>query len=549
MRKTLRFLTISLCLQCATSQAQLRVVTWNTAGAARSGTSEVLEAIGNESVSGIVQPIDILSLQEQSSSATTTQDIVDLLNGLYGAGTYARATLDGDTAGAGRPGLIYNTTTVSLESQLAFGVVDTSNQARQTLRYQLRPLGYANTSDIYVYSNHYKASTGTSNKNRRLIEATALRADADALGEGTNIIYTGDFNIRSSSEDMYDVALLSPGNGQAFDPLDAEGSWHDSPAFKSLHTQAPASNPPGGLIGSGVDDRFDFQLVTGELLDHEGLSYIEGSYHTFGNNGTHALNGSISSGTGASASILSMLEMASDHLPVVADYQVPSVLDIVSNRAGLPLQVELGALVELEIIISNAADVIVAIGADELNYDAIAKGAALGAYSDSDDALGGGNMHTFTLDTSTLGMQSGEISISSNSPLDKGLASLFFDFEVLATADGDFDEDGDIDGSDFLAWQRGMTSAADLAIWEQAYGVQPLSTVPVPEPGAFGLLLLSIVGLLSGRTTEKQQRKKQQRTTTNNKGEETTKDRQLSDPLPPRIQRIARMKKKTGFYS
>ncbi len=178
--------------------------------------------------------------------------------------------------------------------QISFGTVNTSAQARQTLRYQLRPVGYDESADFYVYSNHYKASTGPSNMNRRQVEAAALRANADALGEGTHAIYSGDYNIRSSNEQSYQT-LLSSGNGQAFDPISKPGTWHDSSSFKAVHTPAPATGP-SGLVGSGVDDRFDFQLVTGEFLDGEGLSYLSGSYHTFANNGTRNLNGDISSG-------------------------------------------------------------------------------------------------------------------------------------------------------------------------------------------------------------------------------------------------------------
>ncbi len=80
------------------TSGQLRVVTYNTANSGdnngpsspRSGMDVVLEAIGNESVNGIAKPVDVLLLQEQESSATTTQQIVNLLNGIYGAGTYAR---------------------------------------------------------------------------------------------------------------------------------------------------------------------------------------------------------------------------------------------------------------------------------------------------------------------------------------------------------------------------------------------------------------------------------------------------------------------------
>ena len=259
-----------------------------------------------------------LALQEQASSATTTAGIVDVLNGIYGDGIYSRATLDGDTLGAGRPGLIYNTQTIELIDEFAFGDLGPTANARHTLRYHLRPLEY--DTEFIVYNSHYKASTGGENEGRREVEATAIRADADDLGEGANIIYVGDFNIRTSSERMYQT-LLEAGPGQAFDPIDSPGNWNNSTQFTSIHTQSPTDGTVSGLTGGGVDDRFDFQLVSGELLDGVGLDYVDGSYRVFGNNGTHGLNNPINSQTNTAQPIdvLNALAKVSDHLPVVAD--------------------------------------------------------------------------------------------------------------------------------------------------------------------------------------------------------------------------------------
>lgn len=493
LRSVLLAALLSLFVICGHSQAQLRVVSWNTAGGPREGLGDILEAIGNEDVNGIAKPIDILSLQEQSSVATTTQLIVDELNTIYGPGTYARSVTDGATSGAGRPGLIYNTTTVELVSESAFGFVSTSNQARQTLRYEVLPIGY--DTPVYVYSNHYKASTGATNEARRLVEAEAVRNNADALGQGTNIIYTGDLNMRSSSEQAYQE-LLSEGNGQAFDPVNAAGTWHDNATFKPWHTQAPSTIPPGSLIGGGVDDRFDFQLVTDELLDNQGYSYIPGSYRVFGNNGTHSLNGDISSGSGASPAILNTLEAVSDHLPVVADYQVPAILSW-SNANTIPFRVVRDSEIELGMTIFNSADVVSANGADVLTYDLLATGDLSGSVSGMDLALGAGNDHFFPLDTSSVGLKNGavEIDATSQHSLDPAFdigASVF-----VVEATGDFDGDTDIDGLDFLAWQQNVgvgsylfegdadgsrvVDGADLAIWQSQHGTIA-ALVAVPEP-------------------------------------------------------------------
>jgi hypothetical protein len=61
---------------------------------------------------------------------------------------------------------------------------------------------------------------------------------------------------------------------------------------------------------------------------------------------------------------------------------------------------------------------------------------------------------------------------------------------------GDFDLDGDVDGADFLVWQRGGSpnplSAADLAIWKGGFGSAEAVAGAVPEPGTLGLALAAV---------------------------------------------------------
>jgi len=70
---------------------------------------------------------------------------------------------------------------------------------------------------------------------------------------------------------------------------------------------------------------------------------------------------------------------------------------------------------------------------------------------------------------------------------------------VVVSDPGDFDLDGDVDGLDFLAWQRGESpspfSASDLADWETNYGTVALTAAvaAVPEPATVLLLLAGVV--------------------------------------------------------
>ena len=80
--------------------------------------------------------------------------------------------------------------------------------------------------------------------------------------------------------------------------------------------------------------------------------------------------------------------------------------------------------------------------------------------------------------------------------------SALLDLSNSATAD--FDLDGDIDGADFLKWQRGETpglgSTEELASWEQQFGGtgSPVTVAAVPEPSTAALVLM-LTGMLLTR--------------------------------------------------
>jgi hypothetical protein len=74
----------------------------------------------------------------------------------------------------------------------------------------------------------------------------------------------------------------------------------------------------GGSTG-GMDDRFDFILVSAPMVE----KVESGSYMAYGNDGNH-FNQDINSGSNSavSAEIANALHAASDHLPVVADFDL-----------------------------------------------------------------------------------------------------------------------------------------------------------------------------------------------------------------------------------
>ena len=357
MRDRLALLKVSLAVACSWASAvasvasaeTLRIVTYNIKADTGSpgsdsgpGLTTVLQAIGSEHLNGgNAQPIDVLALQELYSTPSMTLGyIVGQLNGIYGAGTYAYDTTADPTtggSGGGPSGLIYNTKTVRDVAAVAIGTDSDSGAPRAPMRYTLQPLGVA-AAQFYLYVSHMKSGDAGDDSptdgSRRNFEANELRTDAATLGANAHIIYSGDFNLDSSSEAAYQTLISSTlysGIGQATDVQN--GSW----ALGCLTESA-----------TKLEYRDDFQFVSGPMLSQNGLQLVPGTYGAFGNNGTTALGKSVDLTTNSALSdltnrtdVLSALTTATDHLPIVADYTVVGVPEpssgVLAGVAGLIL--------------------------------------------------------------------------------------------------------------------------------------------------------------------------------------------------------------------
>jgi hypothetical protein len=514
-------------LIAATASAQLKIVSYNTTGPPEAGFDSIFKAIGEEVKSVTRGTIDVLLLQEQSHAAGLphTQAFVNLLNTLYaGQGiTYARGNLIGGSAtpNDSTQAIIYKTNTVHLfPEEVAIGVADSDGIERQPLRYKLKPVGYDDSAAFYAYNSHYKASMGSANIAQRLVEAQAIRADADALGQGARIIYAGDFNFydynspNSSAETAWG-ALTAAGPGQAVDPIGKVGTWHDNAAFQDIHTQAP---------GGAMDDRFDFQLTTAEVTSGEGFSYINGTYRAFGNNGT-TFNTTINNAsntypfdmvsfdaTHTRAQLLNYMANVTDHLPVVADYRLPAKMGV--QVASIPSTVNMGAIVPITVSVDNTAPVTSSQFADELDYTINVTGSLTGGnFTDINPAASGPHFHDIFLDTSTAGLKTGTLTVMATS--DQASSPLFtmpISFTVLAPTflAADFNNDGQVNAGDLQMWRTnfgigsgaakshgdadadGDVDGADFAVWQQQLG-QPQPSLAtsgaVPEPMTAAMIL------------------------------------------------------------
>ncbi len=223
----------------------------------------------------------------------------------------------------------YRTSKVSSASQRMIGT-----SLRDIAEYTLHPAALDSASEPFrIYSAHLKASQGTDNEERRRQESQVLRTQLDLLPEGALFIMVGDFNLYRSDEPAYQLLLSSSPSprGQLYDPIDRPGAWNNNGAFVDIHTQCT----DGGM--GGMDDRFDFQLVSEALMDTAGSCVIPSTYEPFGNDGQH-FNQSINDGINYAVpdSVADALFNASDHLPVVCNYLLRPVASPVVNRPAQP---------------------------------------------------------------------------------------------------------------------------------------------------------------------------------------------------------------------
>jgi endonuclease/exonuclease/phosphatase family metal-dependent hydrolase len=292
---------------------------------------------------------------------------------------------------------------------LDYGYLDTG--VRYTTWYKFRPDGYASSeAEFVILSTHLKAGSASADQAERLEQTTVIRNYLNAYPTDSNFMVAGDFNIRSSAEGSYQMLLgyQVDNDGRSKDPINTGGTWHDNYSLRTTHTQSPRVDGGSGS-GGGMDDRFDFVLVSYALDDDDGLSYVDYSYVAFGNDGLR-LNQDINDPPNhiVSSIVADALFTAADHIPVFLELQ-------------LPAKVEAATLIEFgDYIEGTTAEEILTVGnapaapAEDLTYSMTTPsdfGAPGGSFV---LAAGAENDHTITMDTSSPAARFGNVDISSN---------------------------------------------------------------------------------------------------------------------------------------
>ncbi|WP_435415718.1 T9SS type A sorting domain-containing protein [Polaribacter aestuariivivens] len=196
---------------------------------------------------------------------------------------------------------------------------------------------------IEVFVTHLKASRGIENRQKRLSSVNSLVRELDRLPANSTVLFAGDFNFYTSNEEGFQQ-IINPNNPiKLVDPInalcpefpedgkdyydndfDATYFWNNS-NFKNVHSQSTRTNSLSDGSGGGMDDRFDFIMMSENLKTNENLFYKNNSYKTVGNNG-NCYNSFVSNAncTGEfSQELRNALYSFSDHLPIVMELETP----------------------------------------------------------------------------------------------------------------------------------------------------------------------------------------------------------------------------------
>ena len=192
------------------------------------------------------------------------------------------------------------------------------------LYYKSSRLSSGDTTFLYCVVAHLKAGNdyngSTTNQNKRKIMAENTMDYIATHQPDNNYLLSGDFNLYSDQEPAFQQFVDYKVPAIRFnDPANEIGDWHNNPDFSLYQTQSTHTIDNGCASSGGLDDRFDFILISNNIKnDNKRVGYLAGSFHVVGQDGKHFNQSLISSpaNTSVPSDVLNALYNNSDHLPV-----------------------------------------------------------------------------------------------------------------------------------------------------------------------------------------------------------------------------------------
>ena len=192
------------------------------------------------------------------------------------------------------------------------------------LYYKSSTLNQGDTTFIFCVVAHLKAGSDPegsyTNQNKRKIMAENTMDYIATHDPDENYLLMGDFNLYTDQEPAFQEFIhYKTASVRFYDPVNQIGDWHNNSQYALYHTQSTHSYSSGCPSGGGLDDRFDFILISNNVKQgNKKVKYVPGSFHVVGQDGKHFNKALLDDpqNTMVPSNVLNALYQNSDHLPV-----------------------------------------------------------------------------------------------------------------------------------------------------------------------------------------------------------------------------------------
>lgn len=298
---------------------------------------------------------DVLCVCELGSQNEYADRILDNVLNTNGVNYFSRGPLTNLSGGYIANMIFYDSRKLQLYSSQTISTAYRDING-YTMFYKSENLANEDTVFVTFWLAHFKAGSGNTNENYRQTQAQRLMNRISQNGFPGNYILSGDLNLYSSNESAYkELTEYSNSLYRFYDPVNSPGNWHNNYQFSSLHTQSTHTSNDDCFSSGGLDDRFDFILVSPYLYyGSDRMHIVDNSYRTLGQDGNR-MNGTVLSPTNNSvpSNVATALFNQSDHLPVIVDFTVDANVGVTEHTLNFFVNVVNPVQNNLEIVIQN----------------------------------------------------------------------------------------------------------------------------------------------------------------------------------------------------
>ena len=281
---------------------------------------------------------DIFCVNEISKSPAIHQRLLDNSLNVSGINYYRKADFIKVADSYLVNMLYYNSQKLQLHSH-TIAQSSTRDIDVYKLYYRSDDLPVGDTAFVICIVAHLKAGNSSSDRDKRTVMVNNVMDYITDYESDGNLLFIGDFNVYKSSETAYQLLLdyVVP-EINFFDPIDTPGSWNNNSSYSYVHTQSTHSDQNGCASYGGMDDRFDFILISNNIKQGlKNVEYIDGSYTAIGQDGLH-FNQSINDSPpnlSAPSDVIEALYGNSDHLPISIKLKVDKTLGLPEHEHTL----------------------------------------------------------------------------------------------------------------------------------------------------------------------------------------------------------------------